>query len=106
MNSRKNPLYNASGYKDTTAFLAIKDADSEKERCDRQAEKLIKAVKLISDGWWDAAGPAGYDSPIVEVVWVNNYSGFFPFANYDCDCGVYTEPENCKVLYNIHDKEE
>ena len=42
MNSRKNPLYNASGYKDTTAFLAIKDADSEKERCDRQAEKLIK----------------------------------------------------------------
>ena len=47
MNSRKNPLYNASGYKDTTAFLAIKDADSEKERCDRQAEKLIKAVKLM-----------------------------------------------------------
>ena len=47
MNSRKNPLYNASGYKDTTAFLAIKDADSEKEHCDRQAEKLIKAVKLM-----------------------------------------------------------
>ncbi len=47
MNSRKNPIYNASGYKDTTAFLAIKDADSEKEHCDRQAEKLIKAVKLM-----------------------------------------------------------
>lgn len=45
---------------------------------DKNGVKIFEGDVLdISDGWWDAAGPAGYDSPIVEVVWVNNYSGFF-----------------------------
>ena len=47
MNSRKNPLYNISGCKDPTAFLAIREADKEKEECDKRAEKLIKAIKLL-----------------------------------------------------------
>lgn len=45
---------------------------------DKNGVKIFEGDVLdISDGWWGAAGPAGYDSPIVEVVWVNNYSGFF-----------------------------
>lgn len=47
MSSRKNPIYNASGCKDPTAFLAIREADKEKEECDKRAEKLIKAIKLL-----------------------------------------------------------
>ena len=74
MNSRNNPLYNPSGYRDPTAFRAIKEADgsrskklnpnlkepsrgcangttserkSERDECDRNAERLIKAVKLM-----------------------------------------------------------
>ena len=56
--------------------------------------------------WWDACGPAGHDSPITEVVWDDDIAGFFPFANYDCDCGVYISASGCKVIGNIHDKEE
>ena len=47
MNSRKNPLYNTSGCKDPTAFLPIREADREQDECDKQAEKLIKAAKLM-----------------------------------------------------------
>lgn len=47
MNSRSNPIYNASGCKDPTAFLAIRKADREQEECDKKAEKLIKSVKLM-----------------------------------------------------------
>ena len=47
MNSRNNPLYNISGYRDPTAFRAIKEADREQDGCDRNAERLIKAVKLM-----------------------------------------------------------
>lgn len=56
--------------------------------------------------WWDACGPAGHDSPIIEVVWDDDIAGFFPFANYDCDCGVYISASGCKVIGNIYDEEE
>ena len=56
--------------------------------------------------WWDACGPAGHDSPITEVVWDDDVAGFFPFANYDCDCGVYISASGCKVIGNIHDDKE
>ena len=32
MNSRNNPLYNTSGYRDPTAFRAIKEADGSRSK--------------------------------------------------------------------------
>lgn len=58
------------------------------------------------DGWWDAAGPAGHSSPIICVSWMEDICGFEPFANYDCDCGVYIEPFECEIIGNIHDNPE
>lgn len=57
----------------------------------------------VSKCWWDAAGPAGYDSPIVLVEWNKYNCGFDSFANYDCDCGVYYNPEEAKVIGNKFD---
>ena len=53
--------------------------------------------------WWDASGPAGHSSPIIPVEWCEFYCGFDPFANYDCDCGVFIYANNCIVIGNIHD---
>ena len=53
--------------------------------------------------WWDANGPAGHSSPIIPVEWCEYYCGFDPFANYDCDCGVFIHANNCIVIGNIHD---
>ena len=53
--------------------------------------------------WWDASGPAGHSSPIIPVEWCEYYCGFDPFANYDCDCGVFIYANNCIVIGNIHD---
>ena len=56
--------------------------------------------------WWDASGPAGHSSPIIPVEWREYYCGFDPFANYDCDCGVFIYANNCIVIGNIHDNPE
>ena len=53
--------------------------------------------------WWDASGPAGHSSPIIPVEWCEYYCGFDPFANYDCDCGVFIYANNCIVIGNVHD---
>lgn len=60
----------------------------------------------VSDCEWNASGPAGYDSPIVLVEWNEHNCGFDPFANYDCDCGVYYEAKNTKVIGNKFDNSE
>lgn len=60
----------------------------------------------LSNCWWDAYGPAGYDSPIVLVEWSEYNCGFNPFANYDCDCGVYYESKDVKVIGNKFDNSE
>ena len=74
---------------------------------DRNGVKIFEGDIVDMTGeWWDACGPAGHDSPITEVVWDDDIAGFFPFANYDCDCGVYISASGCKVIGNIHDKEE
>ncbi len=57
----------------------------------------------VSDCWWDASGPAGYNSPIVLVEWNEYNCGFDPFANYDCDCEVYYDAKNIKVIGNKFD---
>ena len=56
--------------------------------------------------WWDASGPAGHSSPIIPVEWCEYYCGFDPFANYDCDCGVFIYANNCIVIGNVHDNPE
>ena len=56
--------------------------------------------------WWDAAGPAGHDSPICVIEYDPYTCGFDPFATYDCDCGVYINAEGCEVIGNIHDNPE
>ena len=56
--------------------------------------------------WWDASGPSGHSSPIIPVEWCEYYCGFDPFANYDCDCGVFIYANNCIVIGNVHDNPE
>ena len=59
-----------------------------------------------SGEWWDAFGPAGHDSPIINVEWIDELTGFDPFANYDCDCDVYIDASGCEVIGNIFDNPE
>jgi uncharacterized phage protein (TIGR01671 family) len=59
-----------------------------------------------SKNWWDACGPAGYDNPKVLVEWYDDITGFLPFDNYDCDCGVYHCAEYSKIIGNIHENSE
>ena len=56
-----------------------------------------------SEEWWDACGPAEHNSPIIKVEWLEGLTGFDPFANYDCDCGVYIDSSGCEVIGNIFD---
>ena len=70
--------------------------------------KLIWENDIVdaSFGWWYASDPAGHDSPIIKVEWDDGYCGFTPFADYDCDCGVYIESNDVKVIGNIFDNPE
>lgn len=72
--------------------------------CDKNGKKIFEGDIIdASNEWWNAAGPAGHDSPVILVKWENYLCGFEPFANYDCDCGVYISAKNCEVLGNIYD---
>jgi uncharacterized phage protein (TIGR01671 family) len=74
---------------------------------DKNGTKIFEGDIIdASAEWWDASGPAGHDSPIIAVTWNNDLCGFDPFANYDCDCGVYICADNCKVIGNIYDNPE
>ena len=59
-----------------------------------------------SEEWRSACGPAGHNSPIIKVEWLEGLTGFDPFANYDCDCGVYIDANGCEVIGNIFDNPE
>ena len=74
---------------------------------DKNGKKIFEGdIVDASNEWWYAAGPAGHDSPVILVEWSNDLCGFEPFANYDCDCGVYISAKNCEVIGNIHDNPE
>ena len=74
---------------------------------DKNNKKIFEGDIIDASGtWWDACGPAGHDSPIIEVKWSDEHCGFDPFANYDCDCGVYIEAYGVEVIGNIHDNPE
>ena len=71
---------------------------------DKNGKKIFEGdIVDASAERWDACGPAGHDSPIIPVEWGDDNCGFDPFANYDCDCGVYIDANNCIVIGNIHD---
>ena len=75
--------------------------------CDKNGKKIFEGdIVDASNEWWNSAGRAGHDSPVILVEWENDLCGFEPFANYDCDCGVYINAKNCEVLGNIYDNPE
>lgn len=43
---------------------------------------------------------------IIENLFDEEVCGFTPMCNYDCDCGVYHEAEDCEVIGNIHENPE
>ena len=74
---------------------------------DKNGKKIFEGdIVDMGDNWWDAFGPAGHDSQKTIVHWSEEHCGFDPFANYDCDCGVYIQAKRCTVIGNIHDNPE
>ena len=74
---------------------------------DKNGKRIFEGdIMDASAEWWDACGPAGHDSPIIPVEWSKDNCGFDPFANYDCDCGVFINANNCIVIGNVHDNPE
>lgn len=74
---------------------------------DKNGNKIFEGDIVDADNeWWDAAGPAGHSSNILSVEWCDFHCGFDPFADYDCDCGVYIEANNVNIIGNIYDNPE
>lgn len=69
-------------------------------------EQCCGTCKWHVPGEVPGEGPAGHDSPIINVEWIDELTGFDPFANYDCDCGVYIDASECEVIGNIFDNPE
>jgi uncharacterized phage protein (TIGR01671 family) len=74
---------------------------------DKNGKKIFEGdIVDAKEEWWFASGPAGHDTPILVVEWDDEFCGFAPFADYDCDCGVYINASGCEVIGNIYDNPE
>lgn len=74
---------------------------------DKNGKKIFEGDIIdASDEWWDAAGYAGHNSPIIIVEWNNRECGFAPFSTYDSNCGVSINAMRCEVIGNIYDNPE
>ena len=47
----------------------------------------------------------GNDMKVV-VEWDDNLTGFYPFCDYDCDCGIYNVSKDFEVIGNIYENPE
>ena len=74
---------------------------------DKNGNKIFEGdIVDASNEWWDAAGFAGHDSPILQVEWDKYTCGFALFSVYDSDCGVFIDANGCEVIGNIYDNPE
>lgn len=65
--------------------------------------KLIYEGDIVKMyGLWNASGPAGYEKNTCVVEFDESVCGFTPMCNYDCDCCIYHEAEDCEVIGNIY----
>ena len=73
---------------------------------DKNGKPIFEGDIVRMHGWWYASGPAGYEQDITTVRYCHDVCGFTPMCNYDCDCGVYHDADECEVIGNIYDNPE
>ena len=73
---------------------------------DKNGNMIFEGDIVKINGWWNAAGPAGYNENQTVVKFNDEFCGFNPMCDYDCDCGVYHPADECEVIGNIHDNPE